>query len=524
MRKYILFFLFLAFLVNRTCAETLSDSITIPEITVTANLFEGKLLKVTGGIAVLSLEQLKSQQLISLSNQLNTIPGVYMHEGTYTTNRIVIRGMGSRTPYSTNRIKAYLNDIPLTDGNGVSTLENIDGTSIGRLEVIKGPSSALFGSGLGGTLNLTTLQPDHTIEMETMLGNYSTRMLKLKSSYQKNDFAMSVSVNQINSNGYRENNKLKKYSALFTGYGLVGKSRISLTALYSNINAQIPSSITEEMFLNSPKSAAPNWFQAKGYEQSERFIVGTTLNSRLFNTVSNKATFFGGFSNSFERRPFNDLSDLSKTVGFRNQLKFQFTKAEAILGTEVFFENYLWQTQKDEILINRINENRKYGNLFGMMNFHPIEQLVVTGGININLLNYAYSNEISETEKYTYPIIVSPRVGLNYEFSKSVTSYASLGHGFSAPSLEETLMPNGNKNPNLKPEQGYQYELGFRVTALQNRFYLDLSNYIIQLNNLLLTKRISEENFFGANAGKTNHKGIEIQAFYEVLNSNSFPG
>jgi iron complex outermembrane receptor protein len=159
--------LFLAFLVNRTCAETLSDSITIPEITVTANLFEGKLLKVTGGIAVLSLEQLKSQQLISLSNQLNTIPGVYMHEGTYTTNRIVIRGMGSRTPYSTNRIKAYLNDIPLTDGNGVSTLENIDGTSIGRLEVIKGPSSALFGSGLGGTLNLTTLQPDHRTRMES---------------------------------------------------------------------------------------------------------------------------------------------------------------------------------------------------------------------------------------------------------------------------------------------------------------------------------------------------------------------
>ena len=50
----------------------------------------------------------------NLAATLNTIPGITMQTGTYLTSRIVIRGMGSRTPYNTNRIRSYLNEIPLT--------------------------------------------------------------------------------------------------------------------------------------------------------------------------------------------------------------------------------------------------------------------------------------------------------------------------------------------------------------------------------------------------------------------------
>ena len=69
-----------------------------------------------------------------------------MQSGTYATSRIVIRGMGSRTPYNTNRIKFYLNDIPITSSDGVSNPEDINLQMIDRLEVVKGPASALYGS------------------------------------------------------------------------------------------------------------------------------------------------------------------------------------------------------------------------------------------------------------------------------------------------------------------------------------------------------------------------------------------
>ncbi len=72
-----------------------------------------------------------------------------MAAGTYNTNRLVIRGVGSRTPYNTNRIKAYLDDIPLTSGDGVSTLEDQDQLAIGRMEILKGPGFLPLRLGIG---------------------------------------------------------------------------------------------------------------------------------------------------------------------------------------------------------------------------------------------------------------------------------------------------------------------------------------------------------------------------------------
>ena len=76
---------------------------------------------------------------------LNRIPGILMHHGTFNTNRLTIRGIGSRTPYSTNKIKAYLGEIPLTSGDGETVLEDLENSSIQRVEIIKGPSSSLYG-------------------------------------------------------------------------------------------------------------------------------------------------------------------------------------------------------------------------------------------------------------------------------------------------------------------------------------------------------------------------------------------
>jgi iron complex outermembrane receptor protein len=76
-----------------------------------------------------------------------------MQQGALNTNRISIRGIGSRAQYGTQKIKAYYEGIPLTTAEGSSTIEDIDMETIGS-EIIKGPNSTSFGSGLGGVINL----------------------------------------------------------------------------------------------------------------------------------------------------------------------------------------------------------------------------------------------------------------------------------------------------------------------------------------------------------------------------------
>jgi iron complex outermembrane receptor protein len=131
------------------------DTIVIlDEVAVVAYSVSGRLHTLPGSLEVLNNDDLAISDATQLATALNTLPGVSMQTGTLTTSRIVIRGMGSRTPYNTNRIRAYLNDIPLTGSDGVSTPEEKELRSLEKIEIIKGPSSALYGSGLGGSINM----------------------------------------------------------------------------------------------------------------------------------------------------------------------------------------------------------------------------------------------------------------------------------------------------------------------------------------------------------------------------------
>ena len=118
--------------------ETPQDStIQLNEIIVDAYQINTRLQKIPGSISVITENEINISDGNSFTSTLHSVPGIYMHSGTYGTSRIVIRGMGSRTPYNTNRIKSYLNDIPITSSDGISTPEDLDLMSISRMEIVK---------------------------------------------------------------------------------------------------------------------------------------------------------------------------------------------------------------------------------------------------------------------------------------------------------------------------------------------------------------------------------------------------
>ena len=131
-----------------------------------------------------------------------------MHSGTLNTNRIVIRGIGSRSLFSTNKVRAYLNDIPLTTGEGETTIEDIDLSIIDRVEVIKGPASSLYGAGLGGTINLKTKKADYlstSLTNQSIIASYGTyrNVSSFRHSSEKSNINLIYS--RMHSDGYREN-------------------------------------------------------------------------------------------------------------------------------------------------------------------------------------------------------------------------------------------------------------------------------------------------------------------------------
>jgi iron complex outermembrane receptor protein len=99
--------------------------------------------------------------------------------------------------------------------------------------------------------------------------------------------------------------------------------------------------------------------------------------------------------------------------------------------------------------------------------------------------------------------------------------YSSISHGFSPPTLEETLLPDGLINPNIKPESGWNYEIGSRGELFKNTLYYDISIYRMNVKNLLVAKRTNTDEYIGINAGKTQYKGFEITLKQDLIKNEN---
>lgn len=504
-------------------------TVYLNEVIVNAYQLNTRQHQVPGAISILSGEEIRISDGNNFSHILNSIPGMFMHSGTYATSRIIIRGVGSRTPYNTNRIKSYLNDIPITSSDGISTLEDIDLMGIGRMEVIKGPASALYGSGLGGNINLYT--PNiigNKAEAIVQYGSFKTIKAAAATNYTKGNFNIWGNLSHLHSDGYRENSRHKRTS--FLSSGLWKKERFSFeyTLMLMDLNAQIPSSVGKSLYDTKPQAAATNWKEVEGYKKYQRAIAGVTLTNRLNLNWNNKFTLFGRWADSYERRPFNNLDDGTSGGGIRNRLSYHNSNWDALVGFEWINDTYKWRMDLDDVLINKNRETRNNYNLFGMVYVRPTSKWNISIGGAVNGVNYQlidlYSENGDQSGKRNFPAIFSPRFGLNYAPSSSIAFYGSVGHGFSMPSPEETLLPEGDINNKLEPEQGIQYELGTRVNLFNNETQFELSAYRIDLINLLVTKRLTEDIFTGINAGETKHWGIEFLLKQKIFNFYTFPG
>ena len=514
---------------NNKNISPLDSTVVLNEVIVNAYQTKSALRLIPGSVSVLAGNNISAWDASSMATTINSLPGVYMQSGTYATSRIVIRGMGSRTPYNTNRIKFYLNDIPITSSDGVSNPEDIDLQMIDRLEVLKGPGSALYGSGLGGTINMSTAINNQThTYAQIHYGAFNTFKANVQQGFKTDNFSLKAHLSAVNSEGYRENNHLKKRTALFVGDINTKLLDIEYFLQTTYMNAGIPSSVGKTLYETNPKAAAENWNEIKGYKRYHKGVAGVSFIKQFNSSWKNKMIFFGKWNDSYERRPFNNLDDSSLGGGIRNKLSYHSSKIDFVMGLELLTDEYKWEIDKGDVLLNKNRETRNHLNVFGVAYYRPTSKLNISLATAYNHIRYKLQDQFEEdgdkSGNRSFPSMLSPRIGINYAPHKKIALYASVGHGFSLPSPEETLLPEGSINPDIKPEEGFQYEIGARLFLFDRKMEIDGTFYWIELNNLLVTKLITEDIFTGINAGKTRHRGVEVTMRNRIFSYNQFPG
>jgi len=514
----------------------------LSEVVVRSTVIPKSLREVPASVNLVTPTDFNRTDATNVLETFKNVPGMFVNQGALNTNKINIRGIGARSQYSTNRIQAYFDGIPLTTAEGELTLDDFDQETLDRIEIIKGPTSSIYGAGLGGSINLYSKQPgkeEAKLVAKTQFGSFNTRKQVYQASNTTKNSSLFATYSNLTSDGYRDNGNYERKSALVNGSLKTSETgSLSYLANFTRLKAFIPSSINEEDFLNNPETAAFTWGQSQGYESYDRGMLGGSYTHDLSGNFTNTTSIFLSFRDAYEPRPFDILKEERVSAGVRTKFNldtqvFEFP-SEISFGAEYYNEWYETGTfanlyedfpGQGSVLGERESNNeqdRNYANFFAQINLEFTDKWNLEAGFNLNTTNYSLTDlytqdEVDQTGDYGFDAVFSPRIGTSYEVGEGMNIYASISHGFSTPTVAETLTPEGQINTSLKPETGINYEAGFKGNWLQNKLYTEISVYSIQIENLLVAQRVAEDQYVGINAGKTNHNGIEFLTNYRFL-------
>lgn len=479
---------------------------------------------------------------IDFINSVNQISGLYALSGALNTNRITIRGVGARTPFGTDKLRLYYNNIPVTNGNGFSTIEAYDLENLTSVEVIKGPKGTSFGTNLGGAIILNTKQNNTQQTKFTnsaTVGSYGLLKNNIGFIHSTKKMKLTLNYGHLEVDGYRENNRFERDGLLLnTTFKPSSRSEIGFLINHIDYSAQIASSISQVSFDEDPSQAAFTWKTAQGFEDNNYSLIGLSHTYIPNEKIKNTTSIFYTYLDHYEPRPFNILDEYTNGFGARTLFSGN-TINKAIyytFGAELYKDEYHWN-----IFENRYRENNGNGSLkgdllaknkefrsqingFGTITYTPTPLLSAQLGLNINKTKYNFKDEFNLGDTNTsalrnFKALFLPSIAIQYATSNSSSIYATISRGFSNPSLEETLSPEGVINPNIVQETGTNYELSFQHTSKNKRSNLDIALYVMPIKNLLVAKRIGDDQYIGRNAGETKHQGIDVDWNYSFTPS-----
>lgn len=482
---------------------------------------------------------------IGLISAINETPGVYIQSGAISTNRITIRGVGSRTLYGTNKIRAYFNGIPITTGSGETTIDIFDPEDLQSLNIIKGPKATQYGTNLGGTLLLHSKQAaigETSLKSNLTLGSYNLIKHTISARMATEKLAINVHYDDMKTDGARENDVYDRNTLLLTStYRFNSKNEISLLVNHIDYYAQIPSSIGKTAFEEDPSQAAFTWKEAKGYDAYKQLLTGLSFTHRFSEGFSNNTSVFYTYVDHYEPRPFNILAEYTHGYGARSVFSKDFTflqyNANLNFGGEFYRDEFRWKTIENRYQQNNGNgslegdllsenfEKRNNLNVFATLAISFTEKLSGQLGLNFNKTHYETIDRFNQGDENTsadrnFDPILAPNVNLRYQFTENLSAFLNFSRGFNYPSIEETLTPEGVINPDLGPEKGYNYEVGSAFFLFNSKLHFQMNAYLLDITDLLVAERVGDDEYIGRNAGKTEHKGVEVHLSYAATIAN----
>jgi len=416
---------------------------THEECVVTANRYETPLSQSGNSVLVLTEEELNAMQVSTVAEALKLCGGIQIMQsgGPGKTASLFIRGSQSR------HTLVLIDGIKINEGtSGVANISDLSLANVERIEIVKGPQSALYGSdAMGGVIQIFTrkrTKEGMSTQVSLQAGSRQHRKGTISFSEKKGRFNFAGSYSHYEIGDYSiapggtEDPFFSDTAQINLGMDLGdGRGTLSLMARYFDNKTDLDG----------------------GWGLPEDDIDRNQSNRSLISSITWKHRFGDSFQHTLSASIMDQdtigRDNSADIYGYTNQQsRFEYFASFLVnssirIASGLSFENQ--SATNDSV---SLDEDVTTQAMFTQATWSFMEDSNITLGARHD------DHDLFGGE-------TTWRINFNIKINRMLRSHASFGTGFKAPTINDLFWPESpwaGGNPDLKPETNESWDLGLK--------------------------------------------------------------
>ncbi|WP_428309547.1 TonB-dependent receptor family protein [Hydrocarboniphaga sp.] len=525
-------------------------------VTVTATRLPSPAFDVPASIDSVGGDDLHGNSLgVNLSEALPSIAGLLARDRqNYAQDtQISIRGFGSRSTFGVRGVRLYLDGIPATQPDGQGQVSHFNMGSADRVEVLRGPFSAMYGNSSGGVIQMFTADgSDEPIVSGSVAGGSFGTWRSSIGVRASLDPAKTIDYNvnyaAFHTDGFRDHSEARRQSFNGkVGWQLSTDSKLTFVLnSFSAPNAQDPLGLTRAQFDDKPSQATSVATQFNTRKSADQTQGGAIYDWRISDTQSLRVLGYYGERNveqylaipiSAQANPRHSggVVDLGTDYGGSDA---RWTYAD-LLGGRRF--SLVAGVSYDDLSQQRRGYNDYIGTQLGVKgalrrdetdqvydfdqylqaSYDFADRWSALAGVRHSSVKFDsddhYLANGDDSGKADYSA-TTPVAGVVFKPTDALRFYGAYGEGFETPTFAELAYTNGSAGLNfgLDPAKTRNAEVGMKL-RLRPKTEFDLAVFQAKTNNELAIASNSGGRSTYLNIGHTRRQGVESSLTTELV-------
>lgn len=528
---------------------------SLDPVVVTGSLVDSKSFKVPAAINVLTRDQIaEGNARVNASEALVAVPGlVVQNRQNYAQDlQISSRGFGARSAFGVRGVKLIADGIPasMPDGQGQAATFNLDMAE--RIEVLRGPFSAIYGNHSGGVIQLFTRegQGAPSVEANVLGGSNGTWKTDISAQGKQGSIAYVLDASRFHTDGFRDHSAATRDQAL-AKITTEPDADSRLTVVANSLrqkDTQDPLGAKWSTFQRDPRAGeidtsdtqTPKRTFAERYNTRKSIDhqqLGVTY-KRRFTTDTLQMTAYAGNRQVIQYQAFSRFiqtptshsggvvdfdrdfagidthwsavrqvanGKLTTTIGIDYGRSTDDRQGyENFIGTQFGLKGNLRRDERDTVTsLDPYLQTEWQGALWGL-----------TAGLRHSKIkvdvNDRFISNGNDSGSVNYSR-TTPVLGLTYKATSAVNLYASAARGFETPTLNELFYSGTGSgfNFNLKPARSNHVEIGAKA-FIGSDTRVDAAVFQVRTDDELVVDASSGGRTSYKNASKTRREGFEL--------------